>query len=100
MALIFDGVYEIVHELENRVEEGQEIDIKAYSARVGDAFEELCAQAMLLFMHESLKELYQGEVEQMRADIDEIQLTGVSKNTRQRTASFMLDIYRRLVGEN
>ena len=97
MALIFDTAYKVVHEIENHVKEGQEIDIKTYAAQMEDVFEEIIVQSMILVMHESLKELYHGDVTQMRADVDEIQLTGVYRNTRQEVAKTLMDIYRELL---
>lgn len=99
MALIFDRAYKIVHELENLVEERQEIDIKAYAAQMADIFGELYVQAMVQAMHETLKELYQGDVTQMRADVEKLQLGEVSQNTRKATAKTLMDIYRELLDE-
>ena len=72
MALIFEGVYQVVHELENSVQQGQEIKIKTYADHMKDAFKELCAQLLLLLMHESLKELYESDVKQMREDVEKL----------------------------
>lgn len=97
--MVYEGIYKFVHELEEKVEQGQDIDIKACAAQVEDAFEEMCAQAMVLMMHESLKELYHGDVGQMRAAVDELLLGGVAKNTREKTAKAMINIFRELTGE-
>ena len=98
MEIDFQRVHKVVRELENEVKEGKEIDIQNYVNKMNEAYEELCSELLLPFVLESFLALYEGKLNQMDADLKNIQKGEVSQELHPKTARIMLTIFHKLVG--